>query len=170
MKNIAIYTLTSELHDEQAVGAVTREFLDSLTIEYDFRGSDFSDFGSYPLCLIFVRTGGTEGIFRRLLPTLSLGKGEKLYLLSSGKSNSLAASMEILSYLQQNGRPGEILHGDPGYISRRIHMLSQVEEARRKLRRSQKGSLRFLKGSRVRNDVLRRHCPGKEGGRGRKGP
>ena len=139
MKNIAIYTLTSELHDEQAVGAVTREFLDSLTIEYDFRGSDFSDFGSYPLCLIFVRTGGTEGIFRRLLPTLSLGKGEKLYLLSSGKSNSLAASMEILSYLQQNGRQGEILHGDPGYISRRIHMLSQVEEARRKLRRSRLG-------------------------------
>ena len=139
MKSIAIYTLTSELHDEQAVGAVTREFLDSLTIEYDFRGSDFSDFGSYPLCLIFVRTGGTEGIFRRLLPTLSLGKGEKLYLLSSGKSNSLAASMEILSYLQQNGRPGEILHGDPGYISRRIHMLSQVEEARRKLRRSRLG-------------------------------
>ena len=139
MKSIAIYTLTSELHDEQAVGAVTREFLDSLTIEYDFRGSDFSDFGSYPLCLIFVRTGGTEGIFRRLLPTLSLGKGEKLYLLSSGKSNSLAASMEILSYLQQNGRQGEILHGDPGYISRRIHMLSQVEEAKRKLRRSRLG-------------------------------
>ncbi len=139
MKNIAIYTLTSELHDEQAVGAVTREFLENLTIEYDFRGSDFSDFGSYPLCLIFVRTGGTEGIFRRLLPTLSLGKGEKLYLLSSGKSNSLAASMEILSYLQQNGRQGEILHGDPGYISRRIHMLSQVEEARRKLRRSRLG-------------------------------
>ena len=139
MKNIAIYTLTSELHDEQAVGAVTREFLESLTIEYVFRGSDSSDFGSDPLCLIFVRTGGTEGIFRRLLPTLSLGKGEKFYLLSSGKSNSLAASMEILSYLQQNGRQGEILHGDPGYISRRIHMLAQVEEARRKLHGSRLG-------------------------------
>ena len=139
MKSIAIYTLTSELHDEQAVGAVTREFLESLTIEYVFRGSDYSDFGSYPLCLIFVRTGGTEGIFRRLLPTLSLGKGEKFYLLSSGKSNSLAASMEILSYLQQNGRQGEILHGDPGYISRRILMLSQVEEARRKLHGSRLG-------------------------------
>ena len=139
MKSIAIYTLTSELHDEQAVGAVTREFLESLTIEYVFRGSDYSDFGSYPLCLIFVRTGGTEGIFRRLLPTLSLGKGEEFYLLSSGKSNSLAASMEILSYLQQNGRQGEILHGDPGYISRRILMLSQVEEARRKLHGSRLG-------------------------------
>ena len=134
MKSIAIYTLTSELHDEQAVGAVTREFLESLSIEYDFRGSDYADFGSYPLSLIFVRTGGTEGIFRRLLPTLSTGKGEKFYLLSSGKSNSLAASMEILSYLQQNDLQGEILHGDPEYISRRINMLAQVETARRKLR------------------------------------
>ena len=133
MKSIAIYTLTSELHDEQAVGAVTREFLESLTIEYDFRGSDYSDFGSYPLSLIFVRTGGTEGIFRRLLPTLPLRKREKFYLLSSGKSNSLAASMEILSYLQQNDLQGEILHGDPGYVSQRIHMLAQVESARRKL-------------------------------------
>ena len=134
MKSIAIYTLTSELHDEQAVGAVTREFLESLSIEYDFRGSDYADFGSCPLSLIFVRTGGTEGIFRRLLPTLPIGKGEKFYLLSSGKSNSLAASMEILSYLQQNDLQGEILHGDPGYISRRINMLAQVESARRKLR------------------------------------
>lgn len=134
MKSIAIYTLTSELHDEQAVGAVTREFLESLSIEYDFRGSDYADFGSYPLSLIFVRTGGTEGIFRRLLPTLPIGKGEKFYLLSSGKSNSLAASMEILSYLQQNDLQGEILHGDPGYISSRINMLAQVESARRKLR------------------------------------
>ncbi len=134
MKSIAIYTLTSELHDEQAVGAVTREFLESLSIEYDFRGSDYADFGSYPLSLIFVRTGGTEGIFRRLLPTLPIGRGEKFYLLSSGKSNSLAASMEILSYLQQNDLQGEILHGDPGYISRRIDMLAQVESARRKLR------------------------------------
>ena len=31
--SIAIYTLTSELHDEQAVDAVTREFLNSLGIE-----------------------------------------------------------------------------------------------------------------------------------------
>ena len=134
MNSVAIYTLTSELHDEQAVGAVTREFLESLTIEYDFRGGDYADFGSYPLSLIFVRTGGTEGIFRRLLPSLPTGKGEKFYLLSSGKSNSLAASMEILSYLQQNDLQGEILHGDPGYISRRINMLAQVESARRKLR------------------------------------
>ena len=35
---IAIYTLTSELHDEQAVGAVTQEFLNSLDITYELKG------------------------------------------------------------------------------------------------------------------------------------
>ena len=70
MSEIAIYTLTSPLHDEQAVAAVTQEFLDSLQIEYDFRGEDFSDFGSHTLDLIYVRTGGTEGLFLRRLPAL----------------------------------------------------------------------------------------------------
>lgn len=55
----AIYTLTSELHDERAVASVTREFLGSLGIEYLFRGSDYADYGSHPLSLIYVRTGGT---------------------------------------------------------------------------------------------------------------
>ena len=41
--NIAIYTLTSELHDEQAVSAVTREFPDSLDVTYEFKGNDYSD-------------------------------------------------------------------------------------------------------------------------------
>ena len=41
--NIAIYTLTSELHDEQAVGAVTKEFLDSLDVTYELKGNDYAD-------------------------------------------------------------------------------------------------------------------------------
>ena len=96
--NIAIYTLTSELHDEQAVSAVTREFLDSLDVTYEFKGNDYSDYGSHSLDLIYVRTGGTEGIFRRLLSKLQAKSAHPYYLLTSGKSNSLAASMEILSH------------------------------------------------------------------------
>ena len=72
MKDIAIYTLTSGLHDEQAVGAVTKEFLDGLNVAYEFRGSDYADYGSHALDLIFVRTGGTEGLFKALLPAAVL--------------------------------------------------------------------------------------------------
>ena len=133
MMNIAIYTLTSELHDEKAVGAVTQEFLSSLRIAYTLKGGDYSDYGSQALPVIYVRTGGTEGIFRRLLPQLRRQSQSPFYLLTSGKSNSLAASMEILSFLQQNGLQGEIIHGSADYISRRLQILVKVSEAKGKL-------------------------------------
>lgn len=130
---IAVYTLTSELHDERAVEAGTHKFLEGLGIEYVFRGSDYADYGSLPLSLIYVRTGGTEGIFLRLLPTLLEKSRQPFYLLTSGKSNSLAASMEILSYLRQKGIQGEILHGSNAYITGRIATLARVAEARQQL-------------------------------------
>lgn len=132
-QTIAIYTLTSELHDEKAVSAVTNEFLGSLGIEYQLKGSDYSDYGRQTLSLIYVRTGGTEGIFRRLLPELQEKSTSPFYLLTSGKSNSLAASMEILSYLRQRDIQGEIIHGSSNYIARRITILSKVAQARQTL-------------------------------------
>ena len=136
---VAIYTLTSELHDEKAVGAVTKEFLGSLDIEYVFRGNDYSDYGSYGLSLIYVCTGGTEGIFKKLLPDLQAKSISPFYLLTSGRSNCLAASMEILSYLRQNNMKGEIIHGSAVYITKRIKLLSQVEDARNTLLGSRLG-------------------------------
>ena len=132
MKNIAIYTLTSPLHDEQNVSINTQEFLSSLGIVYDLRGADFADYGQAVLSLIYVRTGGTEGIFRTLLPQIQK-TGKPFLLLTSGTSNSLAASMEILSFLRQNNLSGEILHGQPEYVAHRIGELEQVAIARQRL-------------------------------------
>ena len=124
-KNIAIFTLTSELHDEKAVGTVTQEFLGSLGIEYELKGNDYSNYGAACLNLIYVRTGGTEGIFLKLLPELQAKSNRPFY--------SLAASMEILSYLRQHNIQGEIIHGSSEYITHRICMLQKVEEAHRLL-------------------------------------
>ena len=130
---IAVYTLTSELHDPQTVERATSVFLDTLQLDYDYRGGDFAGYGSHPLSVIFVRTGGTEGIFRRLLPQLLLQSDAPFTLLTSGQSNSLAASMEILSFLRQQGLRGEIVHGTVDYMRRRLELLSSVAEARKKL-------------------------------------
>lgn len=130
---ISIYTLTSELHNETAVNAATREFLDSLHLNYTFCGADYSDYGRHALNLIYVRTGGTEGIFLRLLPELLKKSQRPFRLLTSGKSNSLAASMEILSYLHQHNLQGEIIHGSADYITARIQLLEKAEEARNRL-------------------------------------
>ena len=137
--SIAIYTLTSPLHNEAAVKTVTQEFLGSLNIAYSMKGADYHDYGSSALSLIYVRTGGTEGVFSQLLPQLQRQSSEPFYLLTSGKSNSLAASMEILSFLKQKGLKGEILHGSPEYIRRRIALIAKVGEARRQLRGARLG-------------------------------
>ncbi len=137
--NIAIYTLTSELHDEQAVSSVTEEFLRSLGVDYELKGSDYADYGSHALDLIYVRTGGTEGIFKRLLPQLQKQSNKPFYLLTSGKSNSLAASLEILSFLRQQQIRGEVIHGSEAYVHRRITLLERVGEARRQLKGTRLG-------------------------------
>lgn len=134
MKDIAIYTLTSELHDEESVRRSTEEFLGTLNVSYELKDADYGDYGQHVLDLIYVRTGGTEGIFQRLLPDLQTRSSGPFYLLTSGKSNSLAASMEILSFLRQRGLRGEIIHGDSDYVHNRIVALAQVSQARAALR------------------------------------
>ena len=133
---IAVYTITSGLHDEAAVARLSDEFLKGVFPEGDFelKGSDFSDFGTHTLDLIYVRTGGAEGIFKALLPEMLTRGIERYYLLTSGKSNSLAASLEILSYLRQQGLKGEVLHGSDAYVGERIHTLAKVQEARAALK------------------------------------
>ena len=136
---IGLYTLTSPLHDEAAVNAVSSVFVseieDALGMRFDFRGSDFSDYGSHDLDLIYVRTGGTEGLFKEIYDNIC----GPIRILTSGKSNSLAASMEILSFLNAQGRTGEIIHGSIGYVASRIGVLAKVSEALRKLDGSRLG-------------------------------
>ena len=95
-------------------------------------GEPDASFGSGDADLLYIRTGGTEGAFKARFTDaeghLQLPSGPVL-LLTSGKSNSLAASMEILSFLRLQGHPGEILHGSPTYIAGRILSLASCPPA-----------------------------------------
>lgn len=112
-----LYTLTSDLHGELAKNAHNEQFIKDIEAAigqtFDYCGPDFSDFGAVG-DVIYVRTGGTEGIFREVFEG---HEGARVRLLTSGQSNSLAASMEILSWLRQQGLDGEILHGSTEEIA-----------------------------------------------------
>ena len=82
-----------------------------------------------PFGLIYVSSGGSEGLFLQQFSSYNY----PCYLLTSGDSNSLAASMEILAYLRQNGRKGEILHGDLELLTGRIRTLSRAARAKKQL-------------------------------------
>ena len=118
-----LYTLTSDLHGEFTMPAEKEKFIleieEELGEKFAYRENDYSHYGEGD-DLIYVRTGGTEGIFKSIFcpdGTLRIPGGKKVRLLTSGKSNSLAASMEILSYLCQRNYPAEIIHGSAGHIA-----------------------------------------------------
>lgn len=115
---ITLYTIASELHrglPEVRDDAFVRSVEKAVGQRFAY-GDDFREFVPEK-DLIFVRTGGTEGIFK------TLGLKGPIRLLTSGKDNSLAAAMEILAYINANGGRGEILHGAPEYIAQRLQEL-----------------------------------------------
>ncbi|MBO4577427.1 MAG: hypothetical protein J5688_01830 [Paludibacteraceae bacterium] len=58
---------------------------------------------------VAVLTGGTEASFLRLVNEGKILLNEPVFILASGYSNSLAASLEILSWIQQHGGTGRVI-------------------------------------------------------------
>lgn len=122
-----LYSLTSGLHSETVAEPADERFIQdiekALGEAFKFGRTDFSEYSRTRNNIIYVRTGGTEGIFKSFFckeGSLNIPDGMPVRLLTSGKSNSLAASMEILSFLNRAGWPGEILHGSAEEIALRL--------------------------------------------------
>lgn len=101
----------------------------------DLRQVDLAQYLADDFALLYVASGGSEGYFLEVFGQL---KDRPCFILTSGESNSLAASMEILSYLNRHGGRGQILHGD----------LQQLAEQIRVLRNAHRG-LNALRGKRL---------------------
>ena len=92
----------------------------------ELRQVSLTDYLRDEFALLYVASGGSEGYFLEVLEQL---KGRNCYILTSGESNSLAASMEILSYLKKRGGAGQILHGDVVSVAARIRALRSAHRA-----------------------------------------
>jgi len=129
---IGLYNLVSEVHNEGYIDQTLKGFITEIEekLGEKFKNINLEDFNCkdyFPL--IFVKSGGTEGKFEQIFKQI---KGPYL-LLSSGLHNSLAASLEIASFLKQKGKKVEIIHGDSGYIAMRIKELSKIFEVKSRL-------------------------------------
>ena len=116
---INVYAIRSALSYGDLISTESKKFIGALekSTGYEFNvTSDLSDLEKDDLGLILVQSGGSEAEFKAFQPEV---KGP-YYLLTYGSNNSLAASMEILSYIRKNGLEGEILHGETDYITKRL--------------------------------------------------
>ena len=96
---------------------------------------DTEEVVSQPLPVYFIASGGAEPGFKEVYQA---GK-EPYIFLTTPAYNSLAASMEIMGFLQEKGLRGEILFGDLKKISSRLKTLLSVAEAKEKLASSHLG-------------------------------
>lgn len=105
-----------------AVSQALGEKLEKVSLE-QYLAEDFA--------LLYVASGGSEGYFIEAFEQL---KNRHCYILTSGESNSLAASMEILSFLNKHGGSGEILHGDIQQVAEKIRLIMNAHRAKAALK------------------------------------
>jgi L-fucose isomerase-like protein len=129
---VGLFYLISEVHNEEYINSTLQNFIaeveEKLAEKFEniyLKNINEKDY--FPL--IFIKSGGVEGKFKQLFKQI---KGPYL-LLSSGLHNSLAASLEIASFLRQHGEKVEIIQGDSNYVAQRIKELKKVFEIKNKL-------------------------------------
>lgn len=104
--------------------------------------------------VFFVASGGSEQEFARIYRSIE----GPYYLLTRPTHNSLAAAMEILAFLQENGQKGEIIHGSSESIGKKLAQISKVNEVKEKIksfRLGTTGESSWLIASKVSAEVMK---------------
>ena len=66
---------------------------------------------------VMIATGGVENLFKRIWAAIDVemmcapARPKTVTMIADGRNNSLAAALEILTYLGNNGMEGRIVHG-----------------------------------------------------------
>ena len=66
---------------------------------------------------VMIATGGVENLFKRIWSAIDVemmcapSRPKTVTMIADGRNNSLAAALEILTYLGNNGMEGRIVHG-----------------------------------------------------------
>ena len=66
---------------------------------------------------VMIATGGVENLFKRIWSAIDVemmcvpARPKTVTMIADGRNNSLAAALEILTYLGNNGMEGRIVHG-----------------------------------------------------------
>lgn len=113
---IGVCELISDLHKNSSFSDENLTFIRNIEEKLNRKIDIISIEEKCDLKIVFIESGGSERLFLNNINKLS----EPFYLLTTGSNNSLAASLEILTYINSIGKKGEILHGSINYIASRI--------------------------------------------------
>lgn len=119
--NLIAFASVFQRQEEEAIREAHSELFATLDKNFDVNvilQQDFKDEemrhgeDSETLTALLIATGGTEGMVVRRYAELP----KPLVLLTDGKANSLAASLELACWSRQQGDSCKIIHGEMDYV------------------------------------------------------
>lgn len=135
---INLITFASLLHKQASVRSSHEIVLAELEKYFTVRFVDYQQMNSLTpddFSILFIATGGVERLVIQHFEQLP----RPTILLADGMQNSLAAALEISSWLRTRGMRSEILHGELTEIIKRLLAMYNNFKAQRKLNGSRIG-------------------------------
>ena len=133
MMKLNLITFASSLATRESIFTDHHELLDAISEKYDVRYL-FPEELDNPLpggaTMVLVGSGGVEEMVKAHIDRLP----PYVVLIADGLKNSLAASLEILSWMRLNDRPGRVLHGPTGFIVQGIDDYASASQAVERMR------------------------------------
>ena len=129
---INLITFASHLHKQSTIYSSHEIVLTELEKYFTIRFVDYKEMGTLKpedFSLLFIASGGVERLVIQHFEQLP----RPAVMLADGMQNSLAAALEISSWLRDRGMKSEILHGELTEIVKRIFVLYNNFKAQRKL-------------------------------------
>lgn len=130
---INLITFASALHKQSVIRSSHEIILTELEKYFTVNFIDYTEMNrltSEDFSLIFIATGGVERLVIQHFESLP----RPAILLADGMQNSLAAALEISTWLRGRGMKSEILHGELSEIIKRIFVLHSNFKAQQSLK------------------------------------
>ena len=132
MMKLNLITFASSLATRESIFTDHHELLDAIKEKYDVQYI-FPEELDKPLpegaTMVLVGSGGVEEMVKAHID----GLPPYIVLIADGLKNSLAASLEILSWMRLNDRHGRVLHGPTSFIMQGIDDYATAHDAISKL-------------------------------------
>ena len=132
MMKLNLITFASSLATRESIFTDHHELLDATKEKYDVQYI-FPEELDKPIpegaTMVLVGSGGVEEMVKAHIDRLPT----YVVLIADGLKNSLAASLEILSWMRQNDRNGRVLHGPTDFIMQGINDYALAQETIDKL-------------------------------------
>ena len=132
MMKLNLITFASSLASRESIFTDHHELLDAISKKYDVQyifPEELDGIMPEGATMVLVGSGGVEEMVKANIDRLP----PYVVLIADGLKNSLAASLEILSWMRLNDRHGRVLHGPISFIMQGIDDYAAAHEALAKL-------------------------------------